>query len=66
MTKSLSFDHMKDVLVERFKCQGKVVHELYIDNRCSLRWKLQSVFGAQLKVLLYSKDIDMTTRTNQS
>lgn len=42
LTETLSFEHMKDALVminERFKQQGKVVSEFYIDNCCPLRNK---------------------------
>ena len=55
MTKSLSFASMEDMLYalsERFKWQGKEVEEFFIDNCCTLRSKLQSVFGEQLRVYL--------------
>ena len=55
MTKTLSFDDIRDVLIslnERLKRLGKVVYEFYIDNCCSLRSKLQGIFGPQLVVLL--------------
>ena len=51
MTKSLSFDDMVDMLLvlrDRLVRQGKQVKEFFIDNCCSFRHKLQSVFGAQL------------------
>ena len=55
MTKSLSFESMEDMLLalrNRLACQGKQLKEFEIDNCCSLRQKLQSVFGAQLHVYL--------------
>ena len=55
MTKSLSFTAMEDmlcVLRERFMRQGKTLEEFYIDNCCTLRSKLQNVFGEQLRVYL--------------
>ena len=55
MTKSLSFTAVEDMLCalrERFMRQGKTLEEFYIDNCCTLRSKLQSVFGEQLRVYL--------------
>ena len=55
MTKTLSFDDMKDVLSvlnARLVEQGICLQEFFIDNCCSLRRKLQSIFGSQLTVLL--------------
>ena len=55
MTKGLSFEHVHNVLFtlnERIHERGQQVEEFYIDNCCSLRSKLQSIFGTQLKVYL--------------
>ena len=55
MTKTLSFDHMEDVLIalkNRLLRQEKQLEEFFIDNCCSFRRKLQSVFGPQLAVYL--------------
>ena len=53
--KTLSFANMEDMLCalkERFSRQEKHIEEFYIDNCCTLRSKLQSVFGSQLSVYL--------------
>ena len=55
MTKALSFEHIQNVLIAlqtRLQEQGQQVEELYIGNCCSLRSKLQGVFGSDLKVYL--------------
>ena len=55
LSKSLSFASMEDVLCtlrERFKRQGKNLEEFFIDNCCTLRSKLKSVFGEHLRVYL--------------
>ena len=55
MTKRLSFQHAENVLLalkERLDAQGQEVEEFFIDNCCSLRSKLQGIFGSQLKVYL--------------
>ena len=55
MTKAMSFEHIEDVLIalqRRLWKQGQQVKEFYIDNCCSLRSKLQGVFGSDLKVYL--------------
>ena len=55
VTKSLSFDSVKDMLEslqQRLLNQGKQVQEFIIDNCCSWRKKLQSIFGPQMRVLL--------------
>ena len=55
LTKSLSFASMEDVLCtlkERFRRQGKNLEEFFIDNCCTFRSKLRSVFGDNLRVYL--------------
>lgn len=54
-TKSLSFDSVQEPLQslhERLTSQGKNVEEFFIDNCCSWRRKLQSIFGSEMRVLL--------------
>ena len=53
LTKSLLFASMEDILCalrDRFKRQGKNLEEFFIDNCCTLRSKLKSVFGEHLRV----------------
>ncbi len=55
MTKSLTFDHIKDNLLalqKRLNNQDKQVTEFFVDTCCSLRPKLQAIFGSHLKVYL--------------
>ena len=55
LTKSLLFASMEDILCalrDRFKRQGKNLEEFFIDNCCTLRSKLKSVFGEHLRVYL--------------
>ncbi len=52
---SVSFDNVRPILQrlkERFDRQSKKLNEFYIDNCCSWRKKIQSVFGNDVKVLL--------------
>ena len=54
-TKTLSFDSVcgqLSTLKERLAHQHKVVDEFIIDNCCSWRTKLQSIFGTDMKVSL--------------
>ena len=54
-TKTLSFDSVCEQLTSlklRLSQQGKVVEEFIIDNCCSWRQKLQSIFGRDMKVSL--------------
>ena len=55
LTKSLAFEDVDNVLIglqKRLESQGKQIEEFYIDNCCSLRMKLQGVFGTHTKVHL--------------
>lgn len=55
LTSSLSFSTVEVVmqnLNRRLHVQGKNVKEFYVDNCCSWRNKLKSVFGEDLKVYL--------------
>ena len=55
MCKSLTFEHIEDSLValqQRLEMKGQRVEEFFVDTCCSLRSKLQSIFGPQLKVYL--------------
>lgn len=54
-TKSLSFNNVQEMLLslqKRLTDQGKQVKEFIIDNCCSWRNKLQSIFGCQMRVSL--------------
>ena len=55
LTSSVMFSSIEGLLValqERFVKQGVKVKEFYVDNCCSWRLKLQSVFGTDLRVVL--------------
>lgn len=55
LTSDLTFANVEYLLValrDRLCQQGVTVQEFYIDNCCTWRSKLQSVFGPQLRVLL--------------
>lgn len=55
LTSDLSFATVESFLVtlrDRFCKQGVTVKEFYVDNCCTWRAKLQSVFGPHLKVSL--------------
>ena len=55
MTKGLAVDDVEDILhrlQNRLQVQGVQLEEFYVDNCCSLRRKLQAIFGQQLKVFL--------------
>ena len=55
MTKSLTFENVEEKLValhRRLTLHGKHVEECFVDTCCSLRPKLQRIFGPQLKVYL--------------
>ena len=55
LTHSVSFQSIQPILQglkKRFDNQGEKLEEFYIDNCCSWRKKLQSVFGTTLKVYL--------------
>lgn len=47
-------EDMLCALKERFSRQEKHIEEVYIDNCCTLRSKLQSVFGSQLSVYFHA------------
>ena len=51
LTKSLSFEHIEDslyALQQRFQRNGQQLEEFYVDTYCSLRCKLQKIFGSKL------------------
>lgn len=55
LTSSVMFSSVEGLLValqDRLVKQGVKVKEFYVDNCCSWRLKLQSVFGPDLRVLL--------------
>ena len=54
LTPGMSFSDVEDCLrsLKKQDSQGKVLDAFYIDNCCSWRNKLQSVFGVQLNVYL--------------
>ena len=55
MTKSLTFENVEDklpALQRRLQKQDKQVKEFFVDTCCSLRPKLQHIFGPQLQVYL--------------
>ena len=55
LTSDLAFATVEDILVNlqvRLHIQGVTEREFYIDNCCTWRTKLQSVFGQDLKVFL--------------
>jgi hypothetical protein len=55
LTKGTAFSQVNSLfhtLYQRFCAQGKTVNMCVIDNCCSWRKKLQTVFGSQLTVLL--------------
>ena len=55
LTPRLSFAEVEDdlrALKNRLLSQGKALKEFYIDNCCTWRKKLQTVFGDQLVVCL--------------
>ena len=54
LTKALTFEHVKDKLLglqQRLQRLGQL-EEFFVDTCCSLRAKLQEVFGPQLKLYL--------------
>jgi len=55
LTKTLTFEDIQDRLLalrERLQKHGEQVEQFFVDTCCSLRSKLQSIFGPQLKVYL--------------
>ena len=49
LTRSLCFEHIEEQLKLRFHQKGQVVQEFFVDICCSLRQKLQNIFGSHLK-----------------
>lgn len=55
ITKGLALHHVQDMLESlrnRLHQQGVSLKEFYVDNCCSLRQKLQQIFGSHLQVYL--------------
>ena len=55
LTKTLTFDDIQGCLLalqEGLEKHGEQVEQFFLDTCCSLRSKLQSMFGSQLKVYL--------------
>ena len=53
LTKTLTFDDIQGCLLalqERLQKHGEQVEQIFVDTCCSLRSKLQSIFGSELDV----------------